>query len=122
MPSRANSFARALKDAEKRLGKAQAEKKQAQARLYALDMEIPILHRTIAALRGHFEPVQVPDKPYLPSFDPAPPANMTPEELAKWYVDRDLSGVGSIAPEKPVAPAVPVSEDELLPDDFEVKN
>jgi hypothetical protein len=123
MARSANSFARALKEAEHRLTVAKAERVAAQTKLLSLDMEIPRLERTIAALHGQVNPGSTPlamlkaEPQYV-----TPPANMSPEDLAKWYTERDLSAVGSIAPEKPVAPAIPVSEDDLLPDDFEVKN
>lgn len=115
MPRRKDSFSRALADAQKRLAKAIEEKKATQSKLYALEMEIPALLRTIAALKGHFEPVQVPaDR--VARRPEIPPANMTPEETAKWYTERDLSNVGSVVPERPAAELV--DEDELLPDDF----
>lgn len=121
MVKRGNSFARALKEAQTRLSRARAERVAAQAKLLSLDLEIPRLERTIQALHGQVSPentaleILKAEPQYV-----TPPSNMTPEQLAKWYHDRDLSGVGSIPQARPVAPAVEVSEDELLPDDFAV--
>jgi hypothetical protein len=124
MAPRKDSFARALADAQKRLERALAEQDRAKRVLAALQSEIPTLLITIAALKHHLDPsgplpeeiAQVEHSPVSPS----PPPNLSPEDLAKWYHDRDLSGVGSIAPARPVAPTVAVSEDDLLPDDFAV--
>lgn len=117
MPRRKDSFARALKEAQDRLAKYKAERVAAQTKLLSLDMEIPKLERTIAALYGQVHPEDRPLE-ILKAQEQhvTPPANMTPEELAKWYTGRDLSGVGSIVPDRPAAE--PVDEDELLPDDF----
>ncbi len=124
MPKRKDSFARALSDAEKRLEKALAERTAAQRRLAELEREVPTLQITVAALRSQIDPTKVPE--FSQSMIPGriytdPPPNLTPEELAKWYLGRDLSNVGSVPPAIPVAPSAPVSEDDLLPDDFEVK-
>ena len=121
MPRRTNSFARALKEAEKRLEKAQAERAIASGAIIALDQEIPRLQMTIAALRdqvdltGAAQPASVETR-ILKAL--APPLNLGPEELAKWYTDRDLSNVGSLVPVRPATPEP--TEDELLPDDFAV--
>lgn len=130
MTRRGNSFARALKDAQDRMAKAKAERVAAQTRLLSLDMEIPKLERTVAALYSQVHPTDAPLE--ILKADPdrvvyrnsktgqeTPPQNMSPEELAKWYTERDLSGVGSVVPERPATPA-PQSEDEMLPDDFAV--
>jgi len=124
---RTNSFARALKDAEGRLQKAVRERTAIQAKLQALEIEIPRLQVTISALYHQLDPkvksiegVKTDTRPYVPGFEPTPPPNLGPEALAKWYHDRDLSGVGSIPQARPAEPAVEVSEDELLPDDFAV--
>ncbi len=119
MPRRINSFARALKEAETRLNRARAERVAAQTRLLSLDMEIPRLERTIRALHGQVNPEDTPIE--ILKAEPqyvTPPPNMTPEELAKWYTDRDLSNVGSLVPVRPATPEP--TEDELLPDDFAV--
>jgi len=115
MPRRKDSFSRALADAQKRLEKAQAEQHKANVALRDLNNEIPRLKATIAVLRNQMEPSRLTGAG-RPAEEPMPPANMTPEELAKWYTERDLSNVGSIVPERPAAE--PTSEDEMLPDDF----
>lgn len=109
MTRRQSSFARALSDAEKRLDKALAERTAAQAKLAQLQEEIPSLMHVIEALQ-----LKKPDRVVFHNSKTGvetPPKAMTPDELAKWYVDRDLSGLGSI-------PAL--TEDITLPDDFEV--
>jgi len=119
MARRTNSFAKALADAQKRLEKAQAERTAAQARLVQLNVEIPTLERVIWSLTQHESPKEVrfDSRPYVPGFEP-PPKNLSPEEIAKWYSDRDLSNVGSLVPVRPATPEP--TEDELLPDDFAV--
>ena len=119
MPRRQSSFARALSDATKRLEKAQAELANARITLAELEDEIPALQRTIAALQQHMG--QKLDRVVFRNSKTGvetPPRAMTPEELAKWYTEHDLSGAGSIPPggEKPAVQQL--SEDELLPDDL----
>ncbi len=123
MPRRNDSFSRALADAQKRLEKAHVERTDAMSRILALDVEIPTLQITVSALRDQIDPVRKPQgKPWdwkgIVPMPVTPPTNMTPEELAKWYTERDLAGVSSIPPggAKPAAPQL--SEDELLPDDL----
>ena len=123
MVKRANSFARALKFAETSLQKAMQERTRCQRKVAELDTEIPRLQQIIASLSGKEwkHQAKVEEIKAIMETGSAPPPNLSPEDLAKWYADRDLSSVGSIPPERPVAPSVPVSEDDLLPDDFEVK-
>jgi len=118
MARRTNSFARALKDAEKRLQEALNQRSTAIAQLSALEAEIPRLQQIIASLSGKPEAKVAPETAGLP-IQPPPP-NLGPEKLAKWYSDRDLSGMGSIVPVR-TGETAPQSEDETLPDDFEVK-
>ncbi len=120
MPRRADSFARALKDAEKRLEKALAEQYKANVVLRDLNIEIPRLKATIQVLQQQMNPASPDRVVYRDSKtgQETPPQALSPEDLAKWYSDRDLSNVGSIPPVAPVEPSVEVSEDEMLPDDF----
>ena len=130
MVKRGNSFARALKQAEARLNRAKAERVAAQTRLLSLDLEIPRLERSIHALHGLVAPQDTPLEILKSEARPIteragspglslPPPNLGPEELAKWYADRDLSNVGSIVPNRPATTA-PQSEDETLVDDFAI--
>ena len=111
MPRRSNSFARALKDAEKRLEKAWTERMEAQSKLIALDAEIPQLQHIIASLN--------PDAK-LPTFTHQSIPGVINEvmatlpdgsDLSTLVGPQDLSGMGSIPPKMP-------TEDDLLPDDF----
>ena len=118
MPRRQNSFARALSDATKRLEKAQAERAYAQTKLGQLSNEIPALERTIAALYQQITPDRSQVGMMHERLAAKPPANMNPEELAKWYTERDLSSAGSIPPGGDKPAVQQLSEDELLPDEL----
>jgi chromosome segregation ATPase len=129
MPRRTNSFARALREAQDRLARAKAERVAAQSKLLSLDLEIPKLERTIRSLHDQLHPGETPKaileseaRPITERTDtptPSPPPNLSPEELAKWYSNVDLSKVKSIIPER-LAVAAPQSEEETLPDDFAI--
>src|ERR1700726_1451171 len=110
MPRRSNSFARALKDAEKDLEKAQNERARAQARLIALDAGIPALQRTIQALQQQLNGGAVTGERRAETSADALLYPST-SELEKLVGPQNLSGMGSIPPKMP-------TEDELLPDDF----
>ncbi len=106
MPRRTNSFARALKDAEKRLSRAQAELSIAAERVVELNEEIPRLRQIIASLSGKTPVVPVPgwtDK-----------ASTVPPELAKFVGPQDLTGMGSIPSQHPAPPMKIETEDDTL--------
>ena len=119
MPRRANSFARALKDAEKRLAKAQTERAHAQTKLGQLANEIPALERTIFALKsqtsGTVQARVAPETAGLP-VPPKPTVPEIPTELAKFVGPQDLSGMGSVpAPHQP-SPTKIETEADTLPE------
>lgn len=115
MPRRPNSFARALSDAEKRLEKALAERKEALEKVSALAIEIPSLERTIQALKLQMDPKAIPV--FIPQRIPGVIKEVMAtlpdgSDLKSIVGPQDLTGMGSI-------PAL--TEDITLPDDFEVK-
>lgn len=115
MPRRANSFARALKDAEKRLARAQAEQNKAEHRLHELSVEIPQLRQIIASLGGK--------EPAAPVFTHKPIPGVINEAMAtlpdgsdlrSLVGPQDLSGMGSIPSQHPPSPMKIETEDDTL--------
>lgn len=117
MPRRQSSFARALSDAEKRLEKALAERKEALERISELAKEIPHLETIIGSLSGKgvmpIESATARHKAVALTGDSPSGERVSaiPADLAAIVGPQDLTGMGSI-------PAL--TEDQTLPDDFEV--
>ncbi len=99
-------FADALAAANKRLAKAVREREQSQASLASLNVEIPALQRTIAALQGQLNPNNV----VKADIDPTMRLALNAKGFSP-QVD-SLSGMGAIRNGE----TIEVTEDELLPE------
>jgi hypothetical protein len=124
VPRRTNSFARALKDAEKRLVKAQTELARSQQRVMELNAEIPRLQQIIASLSGKGVPSGTDSTGFSNTRNSAVTGGhraetsaAVPAELAKFVGPQDLTGFGSIpANSGRAVPTKIETEADTLPD------